>query len=474
MKTNPFLPSWEYVPDGEPHVFGDRVYLYGSHDRFNGHAFCLNDYVCWSAPLEDLTDWRYEGVIYRRGDDPRDPAGEQCLYAPDVARGPDGRYYLYYVLDASPFVSVAVCDEPAGRYRFYGHVRYPDGSLLGERPGDPPQFDPAVWAEGDRAYLYGGFCPSGMPERRGCTATVLGPDMITVVQGPRVVLPGCHHGEGTGFEGHEYFEAPSIRRIGEAWCLVYSSVRQHELCYAVSSSPTEGFRYGGVVVSNVDLGIGGFKDPARMMACPDNDHGGIAEVNGRWYVFYHRHTNGHSFSRQACMEPIQVLPGPVIPQVGMSSCGPNGGPLPGAGAWSAGIACHLTCRHPMEAPYGLSVPGKRLGPEFPYITQDGKDGDRVPQHIANMDEGAMAGFRSFLCEGTALTAVTTRGWCWGRFEVLLSPDGAPLGSIPVGKSNDWKTWRGYVPLPDGIQAIYLRYMGPGTASLLDFTLSGNV
>ena len=86
----------------------------------------------------------------------------------------------------------------------------------------------------------------------------------------------------------------------------------------------------------------------------------------------------------------------------------------------------------------------------------------------------MAGFRSFLCEGTALTAVTTRGWCWGRFEVLLSPDGAPLGSIPVGKSNDWKTWRGYVPLPDGIQAIYLRYMGPGTASLLDFTLSGNV
>ena len=26
---NPYLPLWEYVPDGEPHVFGDRVYLYG-------------------------------------------------------------------------------------------------------------------------------------------------------------------------------------------------------------------------------------------------------------------------------------------------------------------------------------------------------------------------------------------------------------------------------------------------------------
>lgn len=29
---NPYLPSWEYIPDGEPYVFGDRVYVYGSHD----------------------------------------------------------------------------------------------------------------------------------------------------------------------------------------------------------------------------------------------------------------------------------------------------------------------------------------------------------------------------------------------------------------------------------------------------------
>ncbi len=53
---NPFLPSWEYIPDGEPHVFGDRVYLYDSHDRFNVNNFCQNDYVCWSAPKDDLSD----------------------------------------------------------------------------------------------------------------------------------------------------------------------------------------------------------------------------------------------------------------------------------------------------------------------------------------------------------------------------------------------------------------------------------
>ena len=37
---NPILPLWEYIPDGEPRVFGDRVYLYGSHDRAASDVFC--------------------------------------------------------------------------------------------------------------------------------------------------------------------------------------------------------------------------------------------------------------------------------------------------------------------------------------------------------------------------------------------------------------------------------------------------
>ena len=119
---NPYLPSWEYIPDGEPHIFDGRLYVYGSHDRFRGHVFCLNDYVCWSAPVDDLSDWRYEGVIYKKTDDPDNPFGSACLYAPDVTRGPDGRFYLYYVLDKENTVAVAVCDQPAGKYEFYGHV----------------------------------------------------------------------------------------------------------------------------------------------------------------------------------------------------------------------------------------------------------------------------------------------------------------------------------------------------------------
>lgn len=115
---NPYLPEWEYVPDGEPHVFGDRVYVYGSHDRFGAPMFCVGDYVCWSAPVDDLSDWRREGVIYRRSQDPRNRLGLRLLFAPDVARGPDGRYYLFYAFDFMSVIGVAVCDEPAGRYEF--------------------------------------------------------------------------------------------------------------------------------------------------------------------------------------------------------------------------------------------------------------------------------------------------------------------------------------------------------------------
>ena len=122
---NPYLPSYEYVPDGEPHVFGSRVYVYGSHDRFNGKAFCVRNYVCWSAPVDDLTDWRFEGEIYRKDQDRYLPdAKDRRLFAPDVQKGPDGRYYLYYAFDFSGVIGVAVCDTPAGKYEYYGNVHY--------------------------------------------------------------------------------------------------------------------------------------------------------------------------------------------------------------------------------------------------------------------------------------------------------------------------------------------------------------
>ena len=153
--VNPFLPSWEYIPDGEPRLFGDRVYLYGSHDRFGGKEFCMNDYVCWSVPADDLSDWRYEGMIWKRTDDPGNRDGKMYLYAPDCVQGPDGRYYLYYFLGKQFLIGVAVCDEPAGKFEFYDYVHYADGERLGEKKGDTVQFDPGVYVEGDKGQSLG-------------------------------------------------------------------------------------------------------------------------------------------------------------------------------------------------------------------------------------------------------------------------------------------------------------------------------
>lgn len=464
---NPYLPSWEYIPDGEPYVFGDRVYVYGSHDQFRGHAYCLNDYVCWSAPIDDLGNWRYEGVIYPKISDPLNKAGNMCLYAPDVTVGPDGRYYLYYVLDKVSIVSVAVCDEPAGRYEFYGYVHYADGTRLGEREGDEPQFDPAVLTEGDRTYLYTGFCRAGDKSRSGAMATVLDLDMLTIVEEPVVVVPSEPYSEGTTFVGHEFFEAPSIRKRGDTYYFVYSSIAMHELCYATSKYPNKDFIYGGVVISNCDMHIDSYKPAEKPMYYGWNNHGSIVEINGEWYVFYHRHTNGIPFSRQGCVEPIQFRKDGSIIQSEMTSCGLNGGPLIGKGEYPAYIACNLFCKH--ESMYTASE-GAWMDSRFPKITQDGRDGDEETGYILNMRDSATAGFKYFDCHGIKKVLIKVRGYCMGAFEIKTSWNGEPLGSIPVGFSNIWEEYTADIAMPNGVHALYFTYKGEGSVALKSFTL----
>lgn len=463
---NPYLPSWEYIPDGEPHVFDGRVYVYGSHDRFGSHAYCLNDYVCYSAPEGDLREWRYEGVIYRKTQDPENPDGRMCLYAPDVTRGPDGRYYLYYVLDKRSIVSVAVCDRPAGQYEFLGFVRHADGSRLGERAGDPAQFDPGVLTEGDRTYMYTGFCWPHDASRKGAMVTVLGKDMLTVLEQPRYVAPSKQHAAGTGFEGHEFFEAPSIRKRGDTYYFVYSSVLFHELCYATSKSPTEGFAFRGVIVSNNDTGIDSYKPAAKPMYYGGNNHGDFVEAGGKSYVFYHRHTNGVNFSRQGCLEPITFREDGSIVQAEMTSCGPNGGPLAGRGEYPAYIACNLFCKDE-EAYTGFSY----SDPRFPRVSQDGRDGDEETGYIANMMAGAVAGFKYFDCRGVKKVGVKTRGYGKGDFELRLKWDGPALGKIKVtDNTNLWTEYSSDIAVPDGVQALYFAYSGEGALQLASFTL----
>lgn len=459
---NPYLPSWEYIPDGEPYVFGDRVYVYGSHDFFNGYVFCMGDYVCWSAPVDDLSDWRYEGVIYPRNEDPKNKDGKMCLYAPDVTVGPDGRYYLYYVLDKICVVSVAVCDTPCGKFEFLGYVHHPDGSLLGEREGDEPHFDPAVHTIGDKTYLYGGFCPWGDKSRTGMQACVLGPDMMTVIEEPKIVIPGCEYMKGTEFEGHAYFEAPSIRVVGDTFYLVYSSTLMHELCWASSKNPTEGFKYGGVVVSNCDMYIDTYKPADMPVAYGGNNHGGFVKIKDDYYIFYHRQTNGTWYSRQGCAEKIHFTEDGKIIQAEITSCGLNGGPLEGKGEYPAYLACHMFTDKP-----SVYVGGS----EYPKIMQDGKDGDEEIGYIGNIKDTATAGFKYFDFKGVKQISIAVRGYCDGYFEVKTSIDGEVLAKLPVVNTNVWETYTSDIEIPDGVGCIYITYRGGGCPSLKSFTLA---
>ena len=269
MKTlglNPYLPYWENVPDGEPHVFGNRVYIFGSHDKQDGNAFCEEDYVGWSAPVDDPGDWRYEGVIYKKEQDPINGAAydkvipkydntmdaEETmhnLYAPDVAQGPDGRYYLYYALDFVNVISVAVCDTPVGKYEFLGYVTREDGSI----PNIGRWFDPAILSEESGNYLYYGFSPSfrfpGMEtlEIPGAMMVKLADDMHTIISEPVCVANGYDTAEGTDYEEHPFFEASSIRKFGEWYYFVYSSQQMHELCYGMAKTPEGPFEISDIM-----------------------------------------------------------------------------------------------------------------------------------------------------------------------------------------------------------------------------------
>lgn len=448
---NPYLPSWEYIPDGEPHIFGNRVYIYGSHDQYNGWVFCQRDYVCWSAPVDDLTDWNYEGVIYRKTDDPLNADGSMCLYAPDVAQGPDGWYYLYYVLNGMSIVAVAVCDTPAGHYRFLGHVHYPDGTRLGEKEGDEPQFDPGVLREGDTTYLVTGFCGEGDRSRHGAMLTVLGSDMLTIVQSPKFIAPGCEYAKGTDYEAHPFFEGPSLRKIGGRYCLIYSSLAMHELCYAISDTPTGDYRYQGVLISNCDLHIDSYKAADKPTAYGGNNHGSILEVNGEYYIFYHRHTNGHWYSRQACAEKLTMRADGQFEQAAISSCGLNGGPLEAAGRYPAYIACYLFTNdnEPLS-----SIPGQ------PKMVQNGGNDCREDGYIVDIKDGTTVGFHSFMFRNNRSISIRVRGYASGWFDVKLAMDGPVIARIPIKYSDIWRDFTVPAHFPDGCSRLFLTYHAP--------------
>ena len=94
------------------------------------------------------------------------------------------------------------------------------------------------------------------------------PDAIEATKN-QMKISGCPYelrdvNNWIGYSGHAFFEASSMRKIGDTYYFIYSSKVQNELCYATSKSPVQGFVYGGVIISNCDVNISTYK-PAEMI-----------------------------------------------------------------------------------------------------------------------------------------------------------------------------------------------------------------
>lgn len=316
---NPYLPMWEFIPDGEPYVFEDpdkpgeyRVYIYGSHDSLIEY-YCGLEQVVWSAPVNDLTNWRYDGVIFesKYGNDGRflnhDGKGD-VLYAPDVTMkiGKNGKkeYYLFPNNQAwGREGMIAKSDRPDGPFKVCNWSKNDptktDGVL---------RFDPAVFVDDDgKVYGYWGFGRSYAAEFDPNT-------MATVKPGAPIIEDMVSGQEQEGV--FRFFEASSLRKIQDKYVFIYSRMMQdgeyglpkcnYNLAYAYSDSPLGPWTYGGTIIDGRarDIDENGKTIPTANPY--GNTHGSICEINGQWWVFYHRQTGTNEYSRQAMVAPITV------------------------------------------------------------------------------------------------------------------------------------------------------------------------
>ena len=316
---NPYLPNWEYIPDGEPRVFGDRVYVYGSHDKPASDSFCDHRLKVWSASIDHLNDWSCHGSIFQTKDNRDHKAdvdwSDRELYAPDVVEK-DGKYYLYAYIVDSPGC-VAVSDSPEGPFRLLSKYQY----QIDEELCDHGEFiDPGVLVDDDgKVYIYCGFTRSYM-------AQLNEENMYEVLDGTfkEHIIPKRPQEDPSGF-----FEACSPRKIGDTYYLIYSPNKGSQLAYATSDSPFGPFAYRGYIIDNSDNYPGG------------NNHGSICKIKNQWYIFYHRMTNGTIMSRRGCVEKIDILEDGTIPTVEMTSLGFEDSLNPYE-ITPAEIACYLT------------------------------------------------------------------------------------------------------------------------------------
>ncbi|MDR0424744.1 MAG: family 43 glycosylhydrolase [Clostridiales Family XIII bacterium] len=286
---NPALPpSWElYIADAEPHVYGDTMYVYGSHDTKVpvGSNFCSDDYhVIYT---KDLVHWVDAGVAFTTADLPEEDDLKYripVLWAPDAFEY-NGKYYLLSCgRDQDGEYFIAESDSPTGPFnQNVRRITYAGGPRDGQQIGniDPGVLvdDGTVWLamaglEGQRRNYNEIFWPSKF--RYGKldveTATV---DYSSIIDTVHAVMENA--------PVTSPFEGPSLRKFGDWYYYIYvanntkTGISPGKLDYLYTDDITDAgsWRYGGTFLSNNAFPNGG------------NVHGSVEYFKGKYYVTYH-------------------------------------------------------------------------------------------------------------------------------------------------------------------------------------------
>jgi GH43 family beta-xylosidase len=256
---------------------------------------------------DDLVHWREAGGAL----EPLPPGAGTDYWAPEVAVGDDGRYFLYYSLgvgDAGHHLRVAVADAPAGPYRDAGVNLTPgerfaiDASPFRDVDGTWYLFYARDVLEGARVgTMLAVDVLEGMTALRGQPRTLLRPS------GDWQVFRRGRQMYGQTYDWHT-LEGPSVvRHGGRYWCF-YSGGNWEEPSYGVSCA-----------VADAPLGPWSEPSPEPLLrtvegrvlgpghcSLVEGPHGGLVMAYHAW--------DAARTARRMCLDPVLWTPaGPVVP-----------------------------------------------------------------------------------------------------------------------------------------------------------------
>ncbi|GGH26582.1 hypothetical protein FAZ19_18235 [Sphingobacterium alkalisoli] len=269
---NPILPG--YFADPTIKKIGDTYYIYATTD---GNGWGAGPSQVWTS--EDFINWTIQ---------PMNWPNTHWYWAPDMTKGYDGRYYLYYSQPVEIFG--AVSDSPVGPWE----PLVPNGKSIIPNYMIPGviTLDAQTFTDDDgKMYMYWGTW--GIYPDHGCAVGLLNHDMKSFEK--IELIPNT--------VAIDFFEAPYVFKRNGVYYFMYSSGHCEDHSYRVQYAkskvgPMGPFEYpdhNPILVTNTDGTIHG------------PGHHSILEVDGRYFIVYHRHNNPHSgggFHRQVAIDEL--------------------------------------------------------------------------------------------------------------------------------------------------------------------------